>query len=279
MLNGKEAFRTDGDGMPLGGPGYAGRERAAVAAHEIQRTSSVHIILLLFLCFSFAACGSGTASTTSLNMTGFWTITTESAVNSNLHITAEGTISQTGAAISGVLVISGIGCATNPITLTGSLKGNTVDITLDESGQDQILTGTVSSNAESASGTYTTVVSAACGQADHGKWSAVKTTAPSGIFVGELVTQDSLPVQMVVTLRAEGNRVTGTAGATNSMCFSNLTIDGRSTGPNLELSATDESGSVLSLKGSLEPAGNTIRLNASGACVEDGTLTLHRISK
>ena len=279
MLNRKEAFWTDAHGVPLRGRDYPEGERAVIVAHEMQSTSCAHVMLLFFFCLSLAACGSGTASTTSLNMEGFWTLTTKSEVNSNLHITAQGTINQTGAIISGIFVISGLGCATNPITLTGSLRGNTVDITLDESGQDQVLTGTVSSNAESASGTYTTVVTAACGQADHGKWSAVKTTAPSGIFVGELVTQDSLPVQMVVTLHADGSRVTGVAGATNSMCFSNLTIDGRSAGPNLELSATEKSGSALSMTGSFEPDGNTIRLNASGICVEDGTLTLHRISK
>jgi uncharacterized protein (TIGR03437 family) len=122
------------------------------------------------------------------NITGHWSITTQSAVfvTNGLGTPAEafltGDITQTGAAFSGDFGIVGSPCGTGG-TLSGTISSSgQLNATLtygNFSMQTVTFTGTASSGGTVASGTYTTPATG-CTNGDYGTWSTAKQRVTNG---------------------------------------------------------------------------------------------------
>jgi uncharacterized protein (TIGR03437 family) len=108
-------------------------------------------------------------SPTSANMTGSWQFVAQSSVF-GLSFSVTGQIEQVGNNISGQLTISGTPCATSA-AFNGTVSGTSaLTMNLNENGQVVVFSGTLSSDGNSASGTYS-APSGGCTNGDRGAWS------------------------------------------------------------------------------------------------------------
>jgi hypothetical protein len=126
-----------------------------------------------------ASCQPGT-----FNLNGNWTITMNSRVlklaswGIGSVSTASGTLTQSGAFLSGTLSLSGTSCATSGAVHGTIVESGQVDITLEQNGQPVHLSGTVSSDQHSASGSFT-AADDGCTDGDQGMWSATRVARGS----------------------------------------------------------------------------------------------------
>jgi hypothetical protein len=110
---------------------------------------------------------STSAPTVQINMAGNWSISTTSA-KFGIQRSLTGTIAQNGSTIFGSLNISGSPCA-QVGSLSGSLNANMITASLIMNGQSVTLTGTVTADANSASGSYSAPVGG-CTNGETGTW-------------------------------------------------------------------------------------------------------------
>jgi hypothetical protein len=99
--------------------------------------------------------------------TGYWTFTAQSSVY-GFQSGASGQLTQNGNNISGQLSLTGTPCAVSA-TVNGTVSGSALSMNLNENGQVVMFTGTVSSDNDSASGTYV-APSGGCTNGDSGTW-------------------------------------------------------------------------------------------------------------
>jgi hypothetical protein len=125
-------------------------------------------------------------SPTPINIAGNWTILSASS-KSVAQRTFTGPVGQNGSSISGSLSISGSPCAQTGI-LTGAVNASSITASLMENGQPVSLAGTVSSDGNSASGSYSAAVGG-CTNGDVGTWSGTRSGTgnnpngtPAGIY-------------------------------------------------------------------------------------------------
>ncbi len=152
--------------------------------------------LLAVGCFALAACGGCGGSSQSaqvLNLGGFWQTSTISALGYDTFLA--GNLTQTGSRISGTLTIYGSPCATSG-TLTGTISGSTVTMSLTEGLQIASLTGTATSDGNSITGTYQTP-SGGCTNGDSGTFTATRTSSNTGCT--------PVPAGIVSWWKGEGN--------------------------------------------------------------------------
>jgi uncharacterized protein (TIGR03437 family) len=103
--------------------------------------------------------------------TGYWTFTARSSVY-GFQSGASGQLTQTGNNISGQLSLSGTPCASSAAA-SGTVSGSSLSMTLNENGQLVTFSGTISSDSNSASGTYV-APPGGCTNGDYGTWSGVR---------------------------------------------------------------------------------------------------------
>lgn len=125
-----------------------------------------------------------------INIAGTWRITGNSTAY-GIVSTSTGPITQNGNSISTQLSISGTPCATS-VSGTGTLSGTSITLNLNFSGQIIVFTGTVSSDGNSASGSYQ-APQGGCTVGDFGTFSGVRL--PS-ISTGGVVNGASFGTQL-----------------------------------------------------------------------------------
>jgi uncharacterized protein (TIGR03437 family) len=106
-----------------------------------------------------------------IGFTGYWTFAAQSSVY-GFQSGASGQVTQNGNTISGQLSLSGTPCA-GSAAASGTFSGNSLSMTLNENGQLVTFSGTISSDGNSASGSYV-APPGGCTNGDHGTWSGVK---------------------------------------------------------------------------------------------------------
>jgi hypothetical protein len=111
------------------------------------------------------------ASAPPTGLSGYWTFAAQSSVYA-FESEASGQLTQSGNNISGQLSLSGTPCASSA-ALSGTVSGNSLSMTLNENGQLVTFSGSVSSDSNSASGTYV-APPGGCTNGDYGTWSGVK---------------------------------------------------------------------------------------------------------
>jgi hypothetical protein len=219
-------------------------------------------VLLVFL----SACGGGgNSSITPVNMAGNWQFTfnsTKFAGSGN----GSGQINQSGSSISGTLSLSGTPCA-ETAAFSGALNGTSLSATLNESGQNVSLTGTVTTDGNSGNGAYSTP-SGGCTNGDAGTWSGSRVSMLNGLFRGTLAAQNALPANVIVKFKDDGGHVTGNGTLTNSICFQSLNLTGTVSGTNVELQGTEETQHLM-LRGTFDRKSKSLVLTYSvlgGSC-------------
>lgn len=168
---------------------------------------------------------------------------------------------------------------TTTYTLTGTVSGNNVQITLqftNATGADTVtLTGTV--NGTTLSGNYTD------SQGDSGTWTATQSSSVGGTYNGSVNSIPNpspiSPTLSVLITEAQSPALTGSASVTNSVCFATLDFSqGMAIGGAFTLTDTTKDVFVLGV-----PAGsNTYNVyyqigSSAIACAGDygsGTFTL-----
>jgi hypothetical protein len=145
---------------------------------------------------------------TPANVAGNWTISTTSS-EFQVQSTLTGTVAENGPSISGSMNISGSPCAQTG-TVFGAITGNAIMASLVENEPNSIqqtisLVGTVSSNGNSASGTYI-AASGGCTNGDKGTWTGTSaqsgsTGTPAGTYTLTVnATSGSAVIATTVTL-------------------------------------------------------------------------------
>lgn len=229
-------------------------------------------VLLGFL----SACGGGggNSNTTAVSIAGNWQITV-SSTKFDSSGTASGQINQTGSSVSGTLSLSGTPCA-QTAAFSGTLNGTSLNATLNESGQNVSLTGTVTTDGNSGNGAYTTP-SGGCTNGDAGTWSGSRVSMLTGLFRGTLATPNGLPANVIAKLKDDGGHVTGTATLTNSVCFQSLNLGGTVSGTSVELQSAEDTEPVV-FRGTFDQKNKSLALTYSilgGSCAgESGTAIL-----
>jgi hypothetical protein len=137
--------------------------------------------LVLILCVVLSGCSGGSGSGGSqnaqpINLAGNWQASTISNLGYNTFLW--GAINQTGGQFSGTMNISGSPCAVSG-TLSGSVNGLNVTVSLLEGTQTVSLTGTASADGNSMTGTYQ-APAGGCTNGDSGTFSATRSTSSSG---------------------------------------------------------------------------------------------------
>jgi hypothetical protein len=106
------------------------------------------------------------------SLTGVWTFTSHSTVYGN-QSTGYGELIQNGNSLTGQFSFTGSSCATSA-SVTGTVNGTSLSISLNEGGQAVTFTGTVVlSNNNTASGTYS-APAGGCTQGDAGTWTGTR---------------------------------------------------------------------------------------------------------
>jgi uncharacterized protein (TIGR03437 family) len=99
--------------------------------------------------------------------TGYWTFAAQSTVF-GFQSGASGQLTQNGSSISGQLSLSGTPCG-NSAVVSGTVSGSSLSMTLNENGQLVTFSGSVSTDGNSASGTYV-APTGGCTNGDRGTW-------------------------------------------------------------------------------------------------------------
>jgi hypothetical protein len=109
--------------------------------------------LIVICVFLLASCLNPFNSSEPPNIAGSWSISLTSSKFGS-QSTATGTIAQNGSHISGSFSLAGDPCA-DSAAMSGTLKGNSINMTLSENSQNVVLKGDVTNGGSSASGSYT----------------------------------------------------------------------------------------------------------------------------
>jgi FG-GAP-like repeat len=246
----------------------------------------------LLLCFALITCGGGGGSSTGsnesggnggpVNVAGNWQFTTNSTTFGTQD-TVAGSLLQSGSAISGDLFIFNSPCALQGTAypLTGTESANSISAMLDEAGQQVTISGNVSSDGNSISGTYQ-APAGGCTNGDAGTVSGQRYAALSGTYRGAFqsnnISLSPFNVSAAITQDSQGN-LTAVATITGSFCFTSINLSGRIAGSILALTGTDSAGNTLAIAGTTNVEGTTLSVNyqvSAGGCSGDsggGTLT------
>jgi len=197
-----------------------------------QSLVSILTTMSFALAIGFAACGGGGANsgtstpitTATPNIAGNWTFTATSS-SFGTQYSGVGTVAQNGSTMSAALALSGTPCASSA-ALSGSLNGDSITMTLNENGQVVTLTGTVASNGNSASGSYS-AAAGGCTNGDMGTWAGTRTsvsTTPAPV-AGVSPTTLTFSNQNISTSSA-AQAITLSNSGTASLSITTITTSG-----------------------------------------------------
>ena len=193
-----------------------------------ERWSGLPLILVLGGIAACGGSGGSPTSTTTLNIAGNWAFTATSSKFVGSQFSAVGTVAQNGSNVSASLALSSDPCGTSG-TLSGTLSGNSLMVTLSEGGQTVTFSGTVAADGNSASGSYSGAVGG-CINGDMGTWVGARSSAstvggpvanvsPSTLtFSNQNLNTTS--VSQAVTLSNTGSAALSISGITTSGDFS-----------------------------------------------------------
>ena len=196
-------------------------------------------------------------------------------------MTASGTLTQTGGAVSGTLNLTG--SCTSSGSFSGSLSVYALGFTLTQTGEAITLSGSVATDSSSANGTYqVTSATGACASAigDSGTWSGTRTaTAVSATFVGSIQPADRMPVGVNLRVTNQGAQASGTADFISSACLHSVNVAGTASDTAINLKGRTGDSSVT-LSGTWDKNANMMNMTSTvmGACqAESGMGSMTKI--
>ena len=181
---------------------------------------------------------------------------------------------------SALLVVNS--CVNSNLTssVSGTVNGQSISLTVTYAGVTVILNGSASTDGSTMSGSYT--ASGACGS-DQGVWTAQKMGTAVGNYTGTISSNSnpSLQISVNAVLANSSFSLSGSA-AISSVCFNNLTLTGFQIGGAASVTGTDSLGSnVLFVFVANDTAFNSLTgvyRVISGSCAGDsGTGTLTKV--
>lgn len=189
-----------------------------------QRLSRWFFILLSGSSLVMVACGSGKGggiATSTTNVSGNWQFTFERVANP-IPLGYSGFLLQAGNSISGALILGGDCLGVGSVT--GTLNQQTLQLDINEFGQDLTLTGTVPSPLTSSSlvGGQFSTLPGGCSFQSTGTWSATLVPPLSGPFHGSFVSTEENGTVNVTGTMTQGPNV----GASNASLSGNMVTSG-----------------------------------------------------
>jgi hypothetical protein len=223
-------------------------------------TAPVLLALLLASLLVSTACGGGSASSTSspsvTPIAGNWQMTLQETGKMNSSGTVSGFLGGTNDALTGSAAYTATTCA-GVGTVTGSVNGSDVTLSVSPTGLNISLTGTLGSDRSSMSGDYILLASG-CGKPQTGTWTGNLVQPMTGNLTGNLTSSSTgNPVYPVTAMINQGNGTgassapltgTFTAGSTGSSCFPPgiiVNVSGLISGESVVIGLTDVAGDPL----------------------------------
>lgn len=203
---------------------------------------TVRIIpLLWFACIlTVSACGGGghsNSTSTSGMLSGNWQMVltqTQPPPGGSAVQTESGFLTQSGESLAGSILQSGSPPCVGLGTVSGSVNGSVVAITVDQVGQTVTLSGTATSDGAAIGGNYS-ILASGCGSSTVGIFSATQVkplsgnllaTFTSGEFIGSVYTFTGSLTQGQNTGTSYGT-LSGTMTSTNAPCINSFSIAGQ----------------------------------------------------
>jgi hypothetical protein len=217
-------------------------------------------VFLLTVLLLTTACGGGSASSnTSPSVTpiaGNWQMTLQETGKMTSAGTVSGFLQGTNNAVTGSAAYTATTCA-GIGTVTGSLSGSNVTLSVSPTGLNISMTGTLGSDMSTMSGGYILLASG-CGKPTTGTWTGNMVQPLNGSLSGSLTSNSTgNPVFPVTAVVNQGNGagsssapLTGTltAGSTGSACFppgTAVNISGLISGESVVVGLADSAGDPL----------------------------------
>lgn len=243
---------------PRAGLRLAG-QKTVLRADVLKRS-----ILFVLECLVAVTLGCGSTKTVtqpSQLLSGNWEISLQRHAHPGALLFS-GFMLQSGPSVTGSLILGG-GC-TGVGTVTGTVDGQDLALTIDEFGQEISLTGNLPTGSPSGStfisGPFSTLAGGCATYASTGTWSATQITPIAGTFHGTLISTASSGIA-ADTFNVTGSltqgpntgssnaTLTGTVTATGTPHFcpylSNATINGIISGTSVTLNLFDNTGSQI----------------------------------
>lgn len=198
--------------------------------------AAVLFVLALLMCVIplFSCNGNKTTakSASSGLLSGNWQIVLQPADSSAASLTEYGFLLQSGNSVRGQLALTDPGSCSGLGSVTGEVAKANVAITINHIGQSVNLTGTVSGDGSSMSGTYSVLASGCSDGSSTGTWSATSIKQVTGSYVATF-TSNTLGAFTFVTSLAQGpnsgmsvSTLSGTMTSSNAPCGNSLSVTG-----------------------------------------------------
>ena len=250
-------------------------------------------ILVVACVLSALSCGGGSGGTAASPgaLSGNWEMTltgTGTPPSGPTVMTESGFLTQSGSSLGGSILLSGATPCLGLGTMSGTVSGSNVAITVAQTGQTVTLTGTATSGSTSMAGIYS-VLASGCGASTVGTFTATQikplsgnfqATFTSGEFVGTVydfagkLTQEPNTGASFATL-------SGTMTSTNAPCIRSFSIAGLIRGTSVVFNFLASDGSSQGqYRGTTTADGTTLTgtydfLAQSNGCFGDaGTVTM-----
>jgi hypothetical protein len=198
-----------------------------------------------------SSCGGGsTADPPTGALSGNWQLTlVQSGTKQPIQFSLSGFLQQSSNSLTGSFVLPGTCAGAGPVT--GTVNGQSINLSVDQSGSTLELTGNTSSDNRSMAGAYTDLAGGCSKTPSTGTWSAILIPPLTGNFTGTLsnsfymgvVTGVTPPAPIAVSgtitqspnMGSSNASLSGTITATNYPCFSTAALTGTVTGQNVDL--------------------------------------------
>jgi hypothetical protein len=246
----------------------------------VLRQSTIFVLL----CWVAATVGCGSTMSVaprSTLLSGNWEITLQRHAHPGTLLFS-GFMLQSGSLVTGSLVLGG-GC--NGVgTVTGTVSGQNLALTIDEFGQEISLTGNLPAGSPSGStfisGPFSALAGGCATYASTGTWSATQVTPISGTFHGAFVSTASSGIASDVfsvtgsltqgpNTGSSNATLTGTVTATGTPHFcpylTSATIEGVISGTSVTLNLFDSTGSQIAQVAPATVATNAASLSCSAS--------------
>ncbi len=208
--------------------------------------------LLLALLALVTACGSSNSKSlsSSTSTSGNWQMSLQNSASTQPPRTQSGSLVQTNDVITGTVIFRDAPC-TGVGSVSGSVSGSAVSLTVDPTGLEVTLTGTLDSNQTSMSGNYT-ILPTGCGSSDSapqtGTFTANMVSPLSGSISGTFVSNNLITTYAVTGQVKQGANtgdsstpLTGSLSFTG-FCYSTANVVGSISGTSVVMNLVNADG-------------------------------------
>jgi hypothetical protein len=231
----------------------------------IRRVSLALLLLIL------TACGGGKSSSSSTGsaLPGNWQFNlVQEYPRPQTPLSVSGFLTESGGNLTGSVQVPPVASHANcggVSTVTGTLSGQSVTLAVNEGGTTLNLSGTMSADGQSMTGSYQGPGGSCFTAPTTGTWSAFLIPPLDGSFTGTLTSQDYMtlltgvspaaPITVSGSFNQSGNAgasnatLTGTITAVGYPCFSTATMTGTISGQNVYLDIFDYKGNQIGTLG------------------------------